>query len=462
MDLYGRALSRVLYPAWERLRGRPTLALLRALEHSQWWSHDELVAHQSRLLQRLIAHAYTHSMHYRRVLDERGLTPADVGTPDDLRRLPILDRDAARASAAARRCHAVPPLVIKETSGSTGKPMTVVYGAASRNQREATRLRGYAWAGYEVGRRALHVWGTHPVKPRSPRQQLKVDLDHRLRRDRYVDCARLDDTRLAEIVGELHRYRPEVIIGYSQATAALARHVLAARVRDWDAIPVLACAERLLPHDREAITAAFGPVYETYGCREVMLIGAECEVHDGLHTSMETLVVEIVVREGDRVRAARPGESGEVVVTDLHNVAMPFIRYATGDVAIQGPPERCACGRGLARIRSVEGRVTELLRDRSGAPVAGMTFAVLFSSLAERARQVQLVQHASGDVTFKIVPAGQLTADTQAHIRDFITRYLPGTKLAIDVVDDIPAGPAGKRRLVVVERRVNGTDDART
>jgi phenylacetate-coenzyme A ligase PaaK-like adenylate-forming protein len=72
---------------------------------------------------------------------------------------------------------------------------------------------------------------------------------------------------------------------------------------------------------------------------------------------MENLIVELVVREPTgAVRAARPGEVGEVAITDLHNLACPLIRYVTGDLAIARADSRCACGRGLASIDPIDGR----------------------------------------------------------------------------------------------------------
>ena len=131
-------------------------------------------------------------------------------------------------------------------------------------------------------------------------------------------------------------------------------------------------AERLWPHDRNQIHQAFGPAFETYGCGEVMMIAAECEAHDGMHTAMENLIVEVIVRGPDgRVRAAQPGEVGEVAITDLHNLACPMIRYVTGDLAIARADRRCACGRGLVSIDPIDGRVTEVLTGAEGTAVAG-------------------------------------------------------------------------------------------
>src|SRR5581483_3500329 len=165
-----------------------------------------------------------------------------------------------------------------------------------------------------------------------------------------------------------------VLLCYTQAGADLARFINDRGLRDWDTIPVICGAERLYPVDREALVQAFGPaVFETYGCREVMLIGSECERHDGLHLSAENLIVEVIV-DG---RPARPGETGEVVITDLHNLGMPFIRYANGDLATAMDDSACACGRSLPRIGSIEGRVTETLRDAEGGRVSGLVFNVM-------------------------------------------------------------------------------------
>ena len=85
----------------------------------------------------------------------------------------------------------------------------------------------------------------------------------------------------------------------SRLLSELARFVNDHGRRRWGDIPVIVGAERLWPYDRTQIAKAFGPAFETYGCREVMLIGAECDQHDGMHTSMENLIVELIVRAPD-------------------------------------------------------------------------------------------------------------------------------------------------------------------
>ncbi len=455
LDLYGPLLARALFPAYEAARGRPTVPLQRYLERTERWSTDRLRDLQLGMLRRLLRHAYLHTAHYRDLLDERGLHPDRVQSLDDLARLPILDRQTVLSTLDARTTDAPPlPVITKSTSGTTGQPVVVKYNAESRHWRDATRWRGYGWSGYRIGMRAFHYWGFPPSKD-SWFARRKIALDRLLKRDHYVDCTPRSDEALLAAVHELRRFEPQVMVSYASGAAALARFVLANRLRDWKPFPVLVGAERLWPQDRAVIEEAFGPTFETYGCREVMLIAAECEAHDGMHVSMETMIVELLVTERDgKVRPARPGEVGEVAITDLHNLACPMVRYVTGDLAVAHAEAPCACGRGLVKLGPIEGRVAETLRDGDGNAVGGLVFNILFGVLDHVAEKFQVVQKLDGSVVMKVVPSsGDALPDTVSRkVFDFAAKYLPKTRFDIDYVTDIPLTAAGKRKVVVVEK----------
>jgi phenylacetate-CoA ligase len=343
----------------------------------------------------------------------------------------------------------------KTTSGSSGQPVHVRYNAESRHWRDAVRWRGYGWGGYQVGMRALHYWGFLPGEIITWWKQRKMDLDRLFKRDHYVDCTPRDERSLAAAVEEIKRYRPHVIVAYAGGAGALARFIDERGLRAWDDIPVLTGAERLLDPDRAAIERSLGPAFDTYGCREVMLIGSECEAHDGMHVAMENLLVEIVVREpGGAVRAARPGETGEIAVTDLHNLACPMIRYINGDLATARDGAPCRCGRTLPRIGPIEGRVTETLYDGAGRPVGGLVFNILLAAIGNVARNFQVTQRADRSIVFKIVPSeGERIPEREERLlRNQAERYLPGAPFVIEFVKEIPLSPAGKRRVVVVEK----------
>ena len=99
MDLYGSLLRHVMFPAFEELRGRPTVGLLRYLERSQWASADELTAIQDGFVRRLTNHAYAHTAHYKAQWDALGMSPHDLTSAAALAALPVLDREPAISSA---------------------------------------------------------------------------------------------------------------------------------------------------------------------------------------------------------------------------------------------------------------------------------------------------------------------------------------------------------------------------
>ena len=346
-----------------------------------------------------------------------GWCPRIIETLPDLARFPLLERTTAQTTVVERTASWPAVAVTKTTSGSTGQPLEVRFSAESRHWRDATRLRGFAWGGYRLGHKAMHLWGV-PAIPPSRLMRAKIALDHLLRRDVYASCMVRSEAALADMVRLIETERPNVLCGYAQALADLARYVNRHDLRTWATIPVIYGAERLWEHDRADLARAFGPaVFETYGCREFMLMGMECEAHDGLHESAENLIVEIVIREPDgTVRAARPGEQGEVAVTDLHNLACPFIRYLTGDLATARAQAPCGCGRTLPRFGAIEGRVTDTMRDADGNPVEGILFNILFLAMAKHTRQFQAVQRPDRSLVLKVVPtlAGRLPTEVEA------------------------------------------------
>jgi phenylacetate-CoA ligase len=462
MDIYRQLFGRIMYPAWETgLRRRPTLRHLAYLQGTQWLPLAKLEELQFQATARLLSHAYAHVPYYRGQFEKAGIHPQDIRCVADLTRLPILDRDEARDTVVARTATAGASVDIqKQTSGSTGRPLVFGYERESDYWRQAMKLRGYGWAGCHPGIRSLYFWGAGPPPAggkatiASRLKTSKVKLDRALRREHYIDCGRRGPAELAGVVETIRREKPEVIVCYAQAGVDLAHHVVDHGLRDWGTIPVICGAERLSPGDRGILELAFGTaVFETYGCREVMLIATDCEAHKGMHTSMETLVVEVVVRDGKGgARPAQPGETGEVVITDLTNLAMPFIRYANGDLATLAESGVCPCGRAHPRLASVDGRVAETLTDGTGARVNGLVFNVVIAHIAGAIRQFQAVQHRDRSVTLRVVPSPSYSDHTEGTLRQTWERYLPGVPVTIDLVSEIPTTATGKRQVVIVER----------
>jgi phenylacetate-CoA ligase len=336
----------------------------------------------------------------------------------------------------------------KGTSGSTGVPLQFAYSPESECWRQAIRIRGYSWSGYRPGLPVFYYWAfVHGKRAGWP--SAKIRLDRALKRETFVDSMRQDEASLQRAVALFRRARPAVVVCYTQSCAQLARWILDRGLRDWDDVPVICGAEAVLPADRAVLSKAFGPhVFETYGTRETMLLAAECEAHDGMHLMEENVLVE-VARGGT---PTGPGEAGDVLVTDLHNFGMPFIRYQNGDVAMQAAGGPCACGRGLRKLERVEGRRADTLRDREGNPIPGILFHVLFTGAsADLVRQFQAVQRRSGDVVLKVVRGQAWSQERFDAVVSRFGQYLRGLPLRVELCEAIPPTASGKMRTIVVE-----------
>jgi len=446
---YGVAFESLLLPFWEGVvRRRDTLKLHRYLERSQWFGREEREQEDGTALRKLLCHAAQNVPYYRELFKTHGFDPRAVRSAKDLAGLPLLTREIVRE----RYDDLVDPNFRgknfkKGTSGSTGKPLRFEYSRESEHWRQAVKLRGYGWAGYRPGRKAFFYWAAVAAGPPS----LKIRLDRALRRETFFDSMKQDEAARVAALDILRRTRPEVVICYTQSCAQFARWIVDRGLRDWDDIPVICGAEGVLSADRASLCKAFGPgIFETYGSRETMLMAAECQAHAGMHLSEENILLE-VLRNG---RALGPGESGDVVVTDLHNYGMPMIRYVNGDLALLASDGRCPCGRGLARLERVEGRRADTLFDKAGNAVPGIVFHVLFSDARrELVRQFQAVQRRNGEVVLKIVRGRDFADDAFQSVTTRFSEYLRGLPFTVEFHDAIaPHQGSGKLQTIVVEK----------
>jgi phenylacetate-CoA ligase len=168
------------------------------------------------------------------------------------------------------------------------------------------------------------------------------------------------------------------------------------------------------PTLRQACQTTLGvPLTDLYSAQEVGIIGLQCPQSDLLHLQSEHLLVEIIDEEG---QPCRESEVGQVVVTDLHNFAMPLIRYALGDWAEVGPA--CPCGRGLPTLRRIMGRIRNMALSPEGKPFWPMLEPQRFREIIPNLRQYQFMQTTRDAITVNLVcqpaPSSQQLHSLQA------------------------------------------------
>jgi phenylacetate-CoA ligase len=438
---------RILLPAFETgVKRRKTFAYWRELERTQWLSRSELEQIQLAALQRLIRHASDHCPYYQTAWRSRGLDAKGLQELADFSAWPVITRDTVRENRMDMR--AVVPglrLIAKSTGGSSGVPLQFDLDLNSADRRAAVWHRGYSWAGAAPGTRQFYLWGTN-LQPGANWRRRKDQLYNRLYRKRVWSCFDMTEQRVPALLDDLNRYRPEVIVAYTKPLYELARRLDEQGIRPFQPRSIVVGAEKLHDFEREVIERVFAaPVFETYGSREFMLIGAECDRHNGIHLNMEHLLVEVLDATGLPTPA---GQEGEVVVTDLYNYGMPFVRYATGDRAVAGL-ETCSCGRGLPLLKKIVGRQLDMLRTPDGRLIPGEFFPHLIKDY-RAVRRFQVVQERPDLVVLRLVVDATWNAETAENLQDVIRRTLgPMARLDIQRVDDIPLTAAGKLQVVI-------------
>lgn len=442
MSMYEQLFRRVLFPLYEGgLRRRGTLGYLAAYERDQWLAPEQLRALQWERLQRLLLHCERHVPWYRRRWRELGITAADIRGLEDYARLPVLTKADIRAHAEEFRADGWHDRVLyKATGGSTGEPLRFGYTRESNDRRTAVMWRGYGWAGARMGRRTLFLWGGAVGAPH-PLKQLKERLYHAAFARRMLNSFHMTDANLGEYADAIDAYRPEVIVGYVGPLVRLAQWLLETGRRVARPVSVLGAAEALHGFQRTLIEQAFGcPAYNTYGCREVMLIASECEHRQGLHVNADHLVVEL--------HGATGGRPGEVLLTDLSNYGMPLLRYANGDLASPGA-DACPCGRGLPLLSRVEGRVLDAIRTPDGHLLPGEFFPHMLKDVPGLKR-FQLVQRRLDRLELSLVCDEAFDGSSLAYIRHEVAKVV-GERVALEcrIVDEIPLTPSGKLRVTV-------------
>ncbi|MEW5733685.1 MAG: AMP-binding protein [Thermodesulfobacteriota bacterium] len=431
----------VIHPLWTAKDGDYPYRHLRLLEKSQYARRESLDALRLARLRALVSHAFEKCPYYRKSFADAGVGPADIKTLADIARFPrIAKRDIQEHREEMRRSDRSPEqLILNRTGGSTGEPLLFYLDAERMRSRKAATIRHDRWAGKDVFTLYASVWG-HAGK----QEGLKTALvDRYVRRFFYLDASAVNDASLAAFMDQVRRLAPEVFLGYANALLLLARHLESAGITDFPRPrAVISSAEVLTPESRATISRVLGcPVFDRYGCRETSVIASECPAHDGLHINEENLLVEVLDANG---KPAPPGRPGEIVITDLMNLAMPLIRYRIRDMGelLPGP---CPCGRTLSRMKISGGRVTDFLRLPDGRMVSGASLTINLVANIPGVRQAQILQPDPDRVVLRLVRGEEFSDATVQKIKSEARKLLgESAAIGLDFVDRIEPLASGK------------------
>lgn len=448
-QFYGYLFRNVFYPLYEEyLRGRRTLQWVRETAARDEWTAAAVDAWQLEGLRKLLRHAADQVPWYREQIGNCGLIPEDMTSVSQLSVLPVLTKDLVREHyqdliAENYRGHTF----TKCTGGSTGEPFRFEITRADYERRMAVMWRGYGRAGAWMGRRTLYLWGSD-ILPSGSMKSLKNRLYHGVFQRRMLNSFLLSRDNIQAYYQSVKSYRPEIVVAYVSPLYQLACYMLEHDLSIRAPVSILTGAEPLYEHQRERIEMAFGcPVYNTYGCREVMLIASEAPGMDKMLINADQMVLETLDGRGEPVN----GTPGELLVTDLHAYGMPLIRYRNGDMATLCDRDMRLKGYPWPLMESVDGRRLDMIKTVDGRMLPGEFFPHLMKDVPG-VEQFQIVQKRINSLDVSLVPGPEFTKDVEENLVSTIKQYLgTGMHLELKRVDEIPLTESGKRRVTISE-----------
>jgi phenylacetate-CoA ligase len=432
-------------PLQLKMAGSPRLSYWKTLEKTQWYTTSQLEEIQWRRLQELWRFLWEHNKFYIAQFQKAGLNKESLANPADIRKLPFLSKKDIRDNVndLISLGYDKNMLLHFKTGGSTGKALDIFITEECSEMRNACARRHDRWTGWEPGEAIGAAWG-NPKLPKTIKEKLINGL---VQPYIYLDTMAVTGDSVRRFVADWERVRPTMLFGHAHSLFVLAQQIYKMGIKGIQPAGILSTSMMLLDHERSFIEQVFGvKVTDRYGCEEVSLIGSECEQHDGLHMNIEHLVVEFVKDDGSY---AGPGEPGNIVVTDLMNRAMPFVRYRVEDI---GTPlnRQCSCGRGMPLMGKVTGRVADFLVKQDGTKVAGISLIENTLTFMPGLDQLQIVQESLGHICLYVVPGKDYTTDAGNSLTGYFKNVFGNdVQVQLQLVAEIQPERSGKYRFSI-------------
>ena len=413
---------------------------LKFLDENQFNSRKRIVEHQEKRLRELIEFAFQHIEFYKEFSKKNNIAPKNIRTLEDLKKLPVMSKQKYRTLFPEK---IVDPdaneedLYLNSTSGSTGTPFKFYNSKELRGHKAARSTRFYRWANCEFGDPMVKIWGISHLG-------LKKKIYHKFFKNQLlINAFNLNRNNFHNYYKKIKKKEPILLEAYTSSAYAFSL-ILEENNLELNIPSTILSGETLFDFQKELIEEKFNTeIYNRYGCREFGAIAQHCSHHTGLHINEEDFIIEII---DDNHQTVEKGTTGNIVVTCLNNYVMPFIRYKMDDLGSFLEKE-CPCGRKLKMLKTVEGRVTDMIYSPSGKHISLYFFALTFQGLNEYVNEFQVVQKkGSKQLIIKIVPTEEYNHEVEKRIKQEINEMDNAFNINIDLVDKIPLEPNGKKK----------------
>jgi phenylacetate-CoA ligase len=424
-----------------------------SLAKSQYQPPEQLKITQIKKIKTLLEYSNDNIPFYQKRFKEIGFNPSDFKDLDDLKKIPILTKDDIREhkeDLIAAEYKNSNKSIITVSGGTTGPSIELCNSLQSITSKIASQHRFDSWAGWNKGDWSSVIWPAVVdlrKKPPSYKTRLKNYLSDRLI---LLQQTVIDDIDFKNHFLEVINKRATIIRGFPTQLNLAARYVLDKGLKLPLVRGVVSTGELLLPEQRFQIQKAFDcQVYDSYRTREVGCIAQECSEHDGLHVNSEQIYLEI-----DSNSEVDISGDGKILVTDLINRAMPFIRYEIGDIG-RLSEKTCACGRGLPLLEAVGGRISDQLYSTSGKQISPVTVLPNMFHLLGIENQFRIIQEQLNEITIQMVAPKPSNKKLEEQKNAARTIFGDDITIKYQYVNEIKPVSSGKYPIVISKLEID-------
>jgi phenylacetate-CoA ligase len=355
--------------------------------------------------------------------------------------LPILQKKdlQGNVSEMISDAYKLSEVYVSNTSGSSGHPFFFAKDKFSHALTWAFILNRYESLDIHPGDWQARFYGIPLDKISYAKEKVKDFFMHRVR----FPVFDMGDAMLEKFLTQFQNTKIHYVYGYTNAVLLFSQFVLRNGIRLAEVCPTLkrciVTSEVCREEDKKVIEEALGvPVIREYGASELDVIAIE-DVAGRWAINEANLFVEVLSEDN---RVLPMGEPGRLVITSLHNRAMPFIRYDIGDIGVLEEDER-----GVV-LKTLSGRVNDTIILPSGKKSPGLTFYYVSRSILESSgvlKEFIIRQTALNSFEFDVVSERALTPEETRDIHSKMDLYLePGLSLKINRVEKIQRPGSGK------------------
>lgn len=426
------------YPA-TLLKGEMVFKFLSEYNKNQFRECNEIASLQLFYLKRLLLYAYQKCPFYQNLYRKNNID-LNLNSLDDLNCIPTITKQDIiefQSTISADLCSL--RLSPKTTGGSSGHPVTILKNVTALARERAATWRAYAWAGVYIGDPQARFWGV-PLAQKNKIKYRIIDLiANRIR----LSAFDISDLAMSSYYLQIKKFKPKYLYGYVSMIDVFGQYMQNNGLELPDSVlSIITTSEVLTDKIRDRIKSNLHRnIFNEYGCGEVGSIAHECSC-GAMHIMADNLIVEV-------------DESGELIVTDLHNYAMPLIRYRLNDFA-KLSNEQCSCGCNFPILEKIYGRAYDLIHLAGGKKVHPEIVMYVFEEFKDRydgLNQFQFVQHDIGKVSINLVVGKSFVASIYEKLLKNRLEEVLGEKLSVkfNYKEKIIRERSGKIRVVKCE-----------